>query len=233
MHGFFCQNNPESSLSVLARALSNSKFKEEFIVCFDDVKRFVGVVDWHLMEFIKGARDYKLDIPDVVKCTGAYCHRGDGLYDPVYFPGADIETSDLGHVGILDHVTITGKYASQFGLPPEIRDWKYIRTNDPRSTWGGWFFTVPYTSVYIITLLDAGGRPCDQDDIANVYIDTFLQTPQFNSVGFSPPYDWGTETGGKREEYTVAPYAGYHTFLIEIVYSEIGGSLWGIKVEGA
>jgi len=42
----------------LILALSNSKFKGEFIVCFDGVKRACGVVDWHLMGLIKG------DFPD-------------------------------------------------------------------------------------------------------------------------------------------------------------------------
>lgn len=42
----------------LIKSLRNSKFRREFIVCLDGVKRVVGVVDWHLMGFIKG------DFPD-------------------------------------------------------------------------------------------------------------------------------------------------------------------------
>jgi hypothetical protein len=58
--------------------------------------------------------NYKIDILDVVRATGAYCHRGDGVYDQFYFPGADIDANDLCHIGILDLVTITGKYAKTF-----------------------------------------------------------------------------------------------------------------------
>jgi len=58
--------------------------------------------------------NFKIDILDVVRATGAYCHRGDGVYDPFYFPGADLDASDLCHIGILDLVTITGKYAKTF-----------------------------------------------------------------------------------------------------------------------
>jgi len=42
----------------LILALTNSKHSREFILCLDGVKRAVGVVDWHLMGFIKG------DFPD-------------------------------------------------------------------------------------------------------------------------------------------------------------------------
>jgi hypothetical protein len=60
---------------------------------------------------------YRIDILDVVRCTSSYCHRGDGTYDPTYFPGADLDASDLCHVGILDLVSITGKYFQTFGQP--------------------------------------------------------------------------------------------------------------------
>lgn len=60
---------------------------------------------------------YRIDILDVVKCTSSYSHRGDGTYDPVYFPGADLSGSDLCHVGILSLVSITGKYYQTFGTP--------------------------------------------------------------------------------------------------------------------
>lgn len=42
----------------LILAYTNSKRSREFILCFDGVKRACGVVDWHLMGFIKG------DFPD-------------------------------------------------------------------------------------------------------------------------------------------------------------------------
>lgn len=61
---------------------------------------------------------FKVDILDVVKVTGAYCMEGTGVYNPLYLPGADIDGSDLGHIGILDLVSITGKYAQTFGSPP-------------------------------------------------------------------------------------------------------------------
>jgi len=57
---------------------------------------------------------YQISILDVVKATASYCHRGDGVYDPDYFPGADLDKDDLCHIGILDLVTITGKYAKSF-----------------------------------------------------------------------------------------------------------------------
>ena len=60
---------------------------------------------------------FKIDILDVVKATGSYCHSGTATYDKDYFPGADLDKDDPGHVGILDLVTITGKYAKTFGYP--------------------------------------------------------------------------------------------------------------------
>jgi hypothetical protein len=60
---------------------------------------------------------YRIDILDVVKCTSSYSHRGDGAYDPVYFPGADLSATDLCHVGILALVSITGKYFETYGSP--------------------------------------------------------------------------------------------------------------------
>jgi len=61
---------------------------------------------------------YKIEIYDVVKATASYCHKGTGTFDPSYFPGADLDSNDLGHIGIYDLVTITGKYANTFGAPP-------------------------------------------------------------------------------------------------------------------
>lgn len=61
---------------------------------------------------------FKINIYDVVKATASYCHRGDGPYDPHYFPGADLDASDLCHIGIYDIVTITGKYGMEWGAPP-------------------------------------------------------------------------------------------------------------------
>jgi hypothetical protein len=57
---------------------------------------------------------FRIEILDVVRATAAYCHRGDGPFDIEYFAGADMDANDLCHVGILDLVTITGKYARTF-----------------------------------------------------------------------------------------------------------------------
>jgi len=81
----------------------------------------LGEVDWKwYWEGTEKPRSghYKIDILDVVKATAAYCSRGDGIFDPRFLAGADLDASDLCHVGILDLVTITGKYAEKFAIPP-------------------------------------------------------------------------------------------------------------------
>jgi hypothetical protein len=81
----------------------------------------LGEVDWrwYYIGTTKPRKgNFKIDILDVVKCTGAYSSRGDGIFNPLYLPGADIDASDLCHIGILDLVTITGKYARTFGKVP-------------------------------------------------------------------------------------------------------------------
>jgi hypothetical protein len=81
----------------------------------------LGEIDWR-WNWVAGPKPrkgyFKIDILDVVKCTGSYCHSGTGSFDPIYMPGADIDKNDLGHVGILDLVTITGVYAKTFGMVP-------------------------------------------------------------------------------------------------------------------
>jgi len=75
-----------------------------------------GVPGWE-----NSGRDYgyyKIDILDVIFAAAAYCTRGDGVYNPDYMPGADLDATDLGHIGILDLVTITTKYGKRFGHPP-------------------------------------------------------------------------------------------------------------------
>jgi ABC-type transport system substrate-binding protein len=62
---------------------------------------------------------YKIELYDVIKATTSYCHYGIGPYDPKYFPGADIDATDLGHVGINDVIIITGKYGLEWGRPPD------------------------------------------------------------------------------------------------------------------
>jgi ABC-type transport system substrate-binding protein len=75
-----------------------------------------GIAGW-----LNPGRDsghFQIQIYDVVKATASYCHSGTGPYDTQYFPGADLDSSDLGHVGIFDVVSITGKYGLSFGAPP-------------------------------------------------------------------------------------------------------------------
>ena len=82
----------------------------------------LGETDWHwYWEGTTKPRSgyFKIDIYDVVRATTAYCSRGNGLYDLKWFPGADLDASDLSHIGIYDLVTITGKYAQTFGTPPD------------------------------------------------------------------------------------------------------------------
>jgi len=81
----------------------------------------LGEIDWrwYWQGTTKPRSGYfKVDILDVVKVTGAYCMDGTGAYNPLYLPGADIDGTDTGHIGILDLVSITGKYAQTFGSPP-------------------------------------------------------------------------------------------------------------------
>jgi len=82
----------------------------------------LGEIDWRW--YWEGSETkprsgyYRIDILDVVLCTGSYCQRGDGEYNPLYFPGADLDANDLCHVGILDLVSTTGNYFTKFGIPP-------------------------------------------------------------------------------------------------------------------
>jgi len=80
----------------------------------------VGEIDWS-WNWVGATKPrsgyYRIDILDVVLATTSYCHRGDGKYDPVYFPGADLDSYDLCHIGILDVTSITGKYYWTYGTP--------------------------------------------------------------------------------------------------------------------
>jgi hypothetical protein len=80
----------------------------------------LGEMDW-AWKWIGSVKprsgNYKIEIFDVVRATGAYCTRGDVTFNPKFFPGADIDSSDLCHIGIFDLVSITGKYGKTFGTP--------------------------------------------------------------------------------------------------------------------
>jgi len=81
----------------------------------------LGEIDWRYT-CIPGAKPrsgyFKVDVLDVVKVTGAYCSRGDGTPPPQWNVGADIDPSDVGHVGILDLVQVNNNYGKTFGIPP-------------------------------------------------------------------------------------------------------------------
>jgi hypothetical protein len=81
----------------------------------------LGEIDWS-WKWAAGPKprsgNYKIEIFDVVKCTAAYCTRGDGQFNPKYFPGADTDPTDLCHIGIFDLVSITSQYGKKFGTPP-------------------------------------------------------------------------------------------------------------------
>ena len=71
----------------------------------------LGEIDW--MWFWSGVtkpRDgsFKIDIGDLILASKAYCSRGDGVPDPNWFPGADIDPYDLCHVGQYDLSIILG-----------------------------------------------------------------------------------------------------------------------------
>jgi hypothetical protein len=104
------------SISTTSASLSKNQY-------FQMEVPLLGEVDWR-WEFTGPVTkprqgNFKIGILDVVKCTGSYSSRGDGIYNPVYLPGADLDASDVCHVGILDLVTITGKYAQVFGRFPD------------------------------------------------------------------------------------------------------------------
>jgi len=61
---------------------------------------------------------YQVYLFDAVKLLGAYCARGDALPPGNWFPGADIDSSDLCHVGLFDAVTLLGNYGYKYGTPP-------------------------------------------------------------------------------------------------------------------
>lgn len=61
---------------------------------------------------------FQIFVYDAVKLLGAYCSRGDAVPSANWFPGADIDPTDLCHVGLYDAVILLGKYGQKFGSPP-------------------------------------------------------------------------------------------------------------------
>jgi hypothetical protein len=61
---------------------------------------------------------YEITIWDTVRLTYSYDAFGTGPYDSAYFPGADLDPTDLGHVGIYDLSSVLSYYGDTFGTPP-------------------------------------------------------------------------------------------------------------------
>jgi hypothetical protein len=58
---------------------------------------------------------YQVSLYDAVKVLQAYCSHGNGIPDTNWFPGADLEPFDIGHVGLYDAVTVISKYGTKWG----------------------------------------------------------------------------------------------------------------------
>ncbi len=82
----------------------------------------LGEIDWR-WNYADGPSPrsgyFVVDILDVVKVTNAYSSRGDGIFSAAYLAGADLDATDLCHIGVLDLVTVTGHYGIKWGTPPE------------------------------------------------------------------------------------------------------------------
>jgi len=61
---------------------------------------------------------YQVNLYDAVKVLNAYGSRGDGVPSQNWFPGADIDKYDVGHVCLYDMAIITTNYGKKFGTPP-------------------------------------------------------------------------------------------------------------------
>jgi len=81
----------------------------------------LGEVDW-AWEWVSSIKPrngrYAIRIYDVVRATGAYSTRGDGTFNENFFPGADLDSSDLCHIGLFDVVNIVSKFGRTFGYEP-------------------------------------------------------------------------------------------------------------------
>lgn len=108
-----------------------SHVRNSYLICNSSRNFFLetpplGEIDWRWIWDTPGGvpgwenpgRDggcFQIQVYDVVKATASYCHYGTDLFDPDYFPGADIDDYDLGHVGIYDIALITSKYGLTWG----------------------------------------------------------------------------------------------------------------------
>jgi ABC-type transport system substrate-binding protein len=62
---------------------------------------------------------YQVGLFDAVRLLKAYSSSGYYTPDSNWFPGADIDPTDLGHVGLYDAVTLLTNYGEKFGTPPD------------------------------------------------------------------------------------------------------------------
>jgi len=82
----------------------------------------LGEIDWAWtwVGTVKPRSGYfQVNLYDAVMLLRAYCSRGDGPYNPNWVPGADIDASDLCHIGLYDAVTLLTNYGRRFGTPPD------------------------------------------------------------------------------------------------------------------
>jgi len=61
---------------------------------------------------------YQVNLYDAVMLLKAYGSSGYDVPDPNWLPGADLDPTQLGHVGLYDAVTILHKYGTKWGQPP-------------------------------------------------------------------------------------------------------------------
>jgi ABC-type transport system substrate-binding protein len=81
----------------------------------------LGEIDW--MWYWSGTTKprsgyYQINLYDAVTLLTAYGTRGDGVPPSNWFPGADIDSYDLCHVGLYDAVILLTNYGKKFGTPP-------------------------------------------------------------------------------------------------------------------
>ena len=81
----------------------------------------LGEIDW-MWYWVAGPYPrsgyYQVNLYDAVALLKAYCSRGDGIPSAHWFPGANIDSYDLCHVGLYDAVQLLSNYGKKFGTPP-------------------------------------------------------------------------------------------------------------------